>query len=222
MRYQIFSLQQKALVDLNLNVEEALLLDWFLNWKDGNSMKREYIEEVNDIGYWLNYENVIKELPILFKQPTSDMDDKALNKLLRNNKDKVARMLRGNLSKVLTPHKIVYKGIGARLGSMIFITIKRDVIDMLKNIEHGTNKKSPTCGEAEDIQKSKNFNVDNSIPQNEEKYDNKFMENKNENDYEAIAYAKCLSEIEGFEQMEQFVKDFHVHVMLRKIAEGGN
>ena len=64
MRYQIFSLQQSSLVELGLNVEEALLLDWILNWKDGTGMKREFIEEQQDIGYWINYETVVKELPI--------------------------------------------------------------------------------------------------------------------------------------------------------------
>ena len=49
MRYQIFSLQQSSLVELGLNVEEALLLDWILNWKDGTGMKREFIEEQQDI-----------------------------------------------------------------------------------------------------------------------------------------------------------------------------
>ena len=136
MRYQIFSLQQSSLVELGLNVEEALLLDWILNWKDGTGMKREFIEEQQDIGYWINYETVVKELPILFKQPTDDMDEKALKKLLRNNKDKVGRMLKGNLSKVLTPHKMVYRGEKSKLGSMIFVVINREAIDMLKNKEN--------------------------------------------------------------------------------------
>ena len=62
MRYQIFSLQQSSLVELGLNVEEALLLDWILNWKDGTGMKREFIEEQQDIGYWINYETRLREL----------------------------------------------------------------------------------------------------------------------------------------------------------------
>ncbi|MGL5718833.1 MAG: hypothetical protein ACRCX2_37875 [Paraclostridium sp.] len=175
MRYQVFSLQQSVLVDLGLNTEEALLLDWLLNWKDGNGMKREFIEDVYDMGYWLNYETVVKELPILFKQPTSDMGESELNKLLRNNKDKVARMLRGNLSKVLKPHKLVYKGKGAKLGSMIFVTINRDMIDMLRNAE---SKKSLTYGEVKDTQKSKieinNYN--NIIHENTENIPSKLME----------------------------------------------
>ncbi len=172
MRYQIFSLQQSALVELGISIEESLLLDWILNWKDGNGMKREFIEEVQDIGYWINYETVVNELPILFKQATNDMDNMQLEKLLRNNKDKVSRMLKGNLSKVLKAHKMVYKGKGAKLGSMIFVTINRDMIDKLKNSSE--KEKAPTC-EVEDIQKSKTNN-DNSIHENKEEYAIKLME----------------------------------------------
>ena len=170
MRYQIFSLQQSSLVELGLNVEEALLLDWILNWKDGTGMKREFIEEQQDIGYWINYETVVKELPILFKQPTDDMDEKALKKLLRNNKDKVGRMLKGNLSKVLTPHKMVYRGEKSKLGSMIFVVINREAIDMLKN------KEASTFAEVE-ANKNLEKQIDNNIiPQKEEKNASDFME----------------------------------------------
>ena len=170
MRYQIFSLQQSSLVELGLNVEEALLLDWILNWKDGTGMKREFIEEQQDIGYWINYETVVKELPILFKQPTDDMDEKALKKLLRNNKDKVGRMLKGNLSKVLTPHKMVYRGEKSKLGSMIFVVINREAIDMLKN------KEASTFAEVEASKNLENLIDDNIIPQKEENNASDFME----------------------------------------------
>ena len=172
MRYQIFSLQQSSLVELGLNVEEALLLDWILNWKDGTGMKREFIEEQQDIGYWINYETVVKELPILFKQPTDDMDEKALKKLLRNNKDKVGRMLKGNLSKVLTPHKMVYRGEKSKLGSMIFVVINREAIDMLKN------KEASTFAEVE-ANKNLEKQIDNNIIHgNEEKYTTNLIENE--------------------------------------------
>ena len=221
MRYQIFSLQQEALVELNLNVEEALLLDWILNWKDGTGMKREFIEEQQDIGYWVNYETVVKELPILFKQPTSDMDEKALKKLLRNNKDKVGRMLKGNLSKVLTPHKMVYKGDKNKLGSMVFVVINREAIDILKN----GNKKASTCDEVEAVEEldlnisSDIKNSNNSIPQNEEKENSKCLE-ANKIDYEQLALERCRLEIQGFDSMPQFRKDVNIGIMLQRIARG--
>ena len=193
MRYQIFSLQQSSLVELGLNVEEALLLDWILNWKDGTGMKREFIEEQQDIGYWINYETVVKELPILFKQPTDDMDEKALKKLLRNNKDKVGRMLKGNLSKVLTPHKMVYRGEKSKLGSMIFVVINREAIDMLKN------KEASTFAEVEASKNLENLIDNNIIPQKEEKNTSNFMEEDIE------AKNKKL-----MEQEKQFIPSFNM------------
>lgn len=202
MRYQIFSLQQSSLVELGLNVEEALLLDWILNWKDGTGMKREFIEEQQDIGYWINYETVVKELPILFKQPTDDMDEKALKKLLRNNKDKVGRMLKGNLSKVLTPHKMVYRGEKSKLGSMIFVVINREAIDMLKN------KEAPTFAEVEASKNLENLIDDNIIHENKEKYTTNLIENE-----ENISSECEDDDIEAknkklMEQEKQFIPSF--------------
>ena len=193
MRYQIFSLQQSSLVELGLNVEEALLLDWILNWKDGTGMKREFIEEQQDIGYWINYETVVKELPILFKQPTDDMDEKALKKLLRNNKDKVGRMLKGNLSKVLTPHKMVYRGEKSKLGSMIFVVINREAIDMLKN------KEASTFAEVEASKNLENLIDNNIIPQKEENNASDFMEEDIETKNKKL-----------MEQEKQFIPSFNM------------
>ena len=213
MRYQIFSLQQSSLVELGLNVEEALLLDWILNWKDGTGMKREFIEEQQDIGYWINYETVVKELPILFKQPTDDMDEKALKKLLRNNKDKVGRMLKGNLSKVLTPHKMVYRGEKSKLGSMIFVVINREAIDMLKN------KEASTFAEVEASKNLENLIDDNIIPQKEEKNASNSEEIKEE-DVKEIAYKLCLEENPNFDSLEEWRKDFFIGVKISKLLKG--
>jgi hypothetical protein len=223
MRYQIFSLQQKALVDLGLNVEEALLLDWILNWKDGTGMKREFIEEQQDIGYWVNYETVVNELPILFKQPTDDMDEKALKKLLRNNKDKVGRLLKGNLSKVLTPHKMVYRGDKNKLGSMVFVVINREAIDMLKNT-NSKNKKAPTFAEVEANKNLKN-NDNNIIPKDNNNIQPIQEKKEKENDLydiREIAYARCLIEYEDFESFDSMRKDFFVNMMINKICKEGN
>ena len=173
MRYQVFSLQQSVLVEYGLNVEDALLLDWILNWKDGTGMKREFIEEVQDIGYWVDYETVVKELPILFKQPTEDMDEKELKKLLRNNKDKVGRMLNGRLSKVLSTHKLVYGGDKSQIGSKVFVVINREAIDKLKNIGYQIdnnyeNKEASTFAEVEANENPKKQIDTNIISQNKE------------------------------------------------------
>ena len=223
MRYQIFSLQQKALVDLGLNVEEALLLDWILNWKDGTGMKREFIEEQQDIGYWVNYETVVNELPILFKQPTDDMEEKDLKKLMRNNKDKVGRLLKGNLSKVLTPHKMVYRGDKNKLGSMVFVVINREAIDILKN-ENNKNKEASTFAEVEANENLKNID-NNIIPNNNSNI--QLIQNEKEikqdlYNIKEIAYTRCLLEYEGFESFDDMRKDFFVNMMINKICKEVN
>ena len=181
MRYQVFSLQQSVLVEYGLNVEDALLLDWILNWKDGTGMKREFIEEVQDIGYWVDYETVVRELPILFKQPTEDMGEKELKKLLRNNKDKVGRMLNGRLSKVLSTYKLVYRGDKSQIGSKVFVVINREAIDKLKNIGYQIdsnceNKETPTSAKVEANKNLKNKIDNNIIHQNNEKDTSNLME----------------------------------------------
>ena len=158
MRYQIFRLQQEALLELGLNVEEALLLDWLLNWKDGSSMERIVIGD--DLAYWVNYSKVIEELPILFKTPKSDSVED-IEKCKKANATKVARMLKGNLSKVLTRHERKAQG-----KTKIYISINRDKLDMLLN-----NKKAPVSPQTEANKELETFSNSNknskdSIPQN--------------------------------------------------------
>ncbi len=160
MRYQIHRLQQQALVDLDLNVEEALLLDWLLNWKDGGSMERIVVGD--DLAYWVNYSKVVEELPILFNKPKSNSEED-IEKAKKSNTTKVARMLKGNLSKVLTRHEKKVQG-----RTKIYISFNREMLDMLLN-----NKKasSTAIDEAHKTNSSSNLNNSrNSIPQNNKKY----------------------------------------------------
>ena len=157
MRYQIHRLQQEALVDLDLNTEEALLLDWLLNWKDGGSMERIVVGD--DLAYWVNYSKVIEELPILFSKPKSNSEED-IEKAKKSNTTKVARMLKGNLSKVLTRHEKKVQG-----RTKIYISFNREMLDMLLN-----NKKasSTAIDEAQNQVNSKS-NYNKSIPQKDKK-----------------------------------------------------
>ena len=169
MRYQIHRLQQEALIELGLNVEDALLLDWMLNWKDGNSMERIVVG--NDVAYWVNYSKVIEELPILFKKTKGFASVEEEEKAKKANTTKVARMLKGNLSKVLTRHEKKVQG-----KTKVYISFNRDMIDYLVNNE---NKKASTGGTVKATNTNKN-NIDtNIIPQNNKKYSSKNKENKN-------------------------------------------
>lgn len=225
MRYQIFSLQQSTLIDLELNLEETLLLDWFLNWKDGTGMKREFIEDVQDIGYWIDYGTVVRELPIMFKRPTSDMSEEDLKKLDRNNKDKVGRLLKGNLSKVLRTHKIIKKGDKNKLGSMIFVTIVRGTIDKLKNIEKiEENKKDATAPTEASTQENK---IDNPIIHKEEdKYTTQIMENENKreliiNNQRNKAIELIKKESDDFDLLPPIVREAKIRKKINEMI-GGN
>ena len=160
MRYQIHRLQQQALVDLDLNVEEALLLDWLLNWKDGGSMERIVVGD--DLAYWVNYSKVVEELPILFNKPKSNSEED-IEKAKKSNTTKVARMLKGNLSKVLTRHEKKVQG-----RTKIYISFNREMLDILLN-----NKKASSTAIDEAHKTNSNSNLNNSrnsIPQNNKKY----------------------------------------------------
>ena len=170
MRYQIHRLQQEALIELGLNVEDALLLDWMLNWKDGNSMERIVVG--NDVAYWVNYSKVIEELPILFKKTKGFASVEEEEKAKKANTTKVARMLKGNLSKVLTRHEKKVQG-----KTKVYISFNRDMIDYFVNNE---NKKASTCGTVKANESNTNKNIDtNIIPQKNKKYSSKNKENKN-------------------------------------------
>lgn len=187
MRYQIFSLQQEAVLEIGLNLEEVLLLDWMLNWSQGEGMKKKFIEEVQDIGYWVDYGNVITELPILFKQPTSDMDEVSLKKLYRNNKDKVGKMLKGNLSKVISAYKVVEKGKN-KIGSKVYVVFNRKMVDKLRG-----NKKAESVP-AETTEEIKNNLHTNIICETEENNTSNLMENKNvEKNIEDVALDELIA-----------------------------
>lgn len=161
MRYKIFSLDQEVLIELGLGVEESLLLDWILNWKDGSGMKRAFIDEKQDIGYWVNYSTVVNELPILFKQPSENMNEDELNKLNRNNKDKVGRLLK-KLNKVLTPVRKVKQGAKGKQGSEIYIVLNRETVDQLKGFENKKVEPSPADKIDEELKANKGVDSDNA------------------------------------------------------------
>ena len=167
MRYQVHRLQQEALIELGLNTEDALLLDWMLNWKDGNSMERIVVGD--DVAYWVNYSKVIEELPILFKKTKGFETEEEAEKAKKANTTKVARMLKGNLSKVLTRHEKKVQG-----KTKVYISFNREMIDYLVNNE---NKKASTVPPLKAEKHRNNFD-NNSIPQNNKKDDTKSKKNK--------------------------------------------
>ncbi|WP_195238594.1 hypothetical protein [Romboutsia sp. 1001285H_161024_C4] len=113
MKYTIEGFNQRNAIAMNLNTEDLVFLRWFIDFKETSDMQKKYIPNINDMGYWVSYKYVIKELPILFSTPphmsnenysTLSVDEKKkLNKNWINAcKKKLQRMLSGNLNKVIT------------------------------------------------------------------------------------------------------------------------
>jgi hypothetical protein len=216
MRYQIHRLQQQALVDLDLNTEEALLLDWLLNWKDGGNMERIVVGD--DLAYWVNYSKVVEELPILFGKPKSNSEED-IEKAKKSNTTKVARMLKGNLSKVLTRHEKKVQG-----RTKIYVSFNREILDILLN-----NKKasSTAIDEASNNIKSStsiNNSYNKSIPQKDKKdtkknktLKNKFNDGTNNHfeNYEPKELENLLNESQKgkFKELEETAVKFKANYM---------
>ena len=188
MWYLIFWLQQEALVNLDLNTEEALLLDWLLNWKDGESMERIVVGD--DLAYWVNYSTVVSELPILFNKPKGNSIED-IEKAKKSNVAKVARMLKGNLSKVLTRHEKKVQG-----KTKIYISFDRTMLDILLNYERKKDLPAPT--DKPNTQSNSNNNVNNSIPQKQDNDTRKSKKNNFVNNYQKKPknknWIKCVND----------------------------
>jgi len=63
MKYTIMGFSQEKLVKLGLDTIDAAILRYFIDFKEGMGMKSKVIE--GGVYYWLQYDGVIKELPIL-------------------------------------------------------------------------------------------------------------------------------------------------------------
>lgn len=62
MKYTIFGLSQKRLLELNLNTEDALVLDWFVTFQGSGRMRSMTFDGV--AWYWVNYGGVLEDIPI--------------------------------------------------------------------------------------------------------------------------------------------------------------
>lgn len=69
MKNTIHGFNQKELVELGLDNDDALILRWFVDFKDTGKMVSKIIE--NEKYYWVKYEGIITDLPIL-KLKTKD------------------------------------------------------------------------------------------------------------------------------------------------------
>lgn len=79
------------------------------------------------------------------------------------------------------------------------------------------NKKSLTYGEVKDNDLN-NLNDTNSISENDKNDNSNSMEKENIYD---IAYCMCLNDIEGFESMEDYRKEFFINTTVSRLLRDG-
>ena len=63
MKYTILGINQERAIALGLDLPEMLILEWFSQFRGTGKMKHQ--EHNGDIYYWINYNTVLEELPIL-------------------------------------------------------------------------------------------------------------------------------------------------------------
>lgn len=63
MKFTINGFSQKKLVEFKLDALDALILRYFVDFKDSSKMVTKHVED--KIFYWLKYETINKELPVL-------------------------------------------------------------------------------------------------------------------------------------------------------------
>jgi hypothetical protein len=63
LKYTIEGFSQVKLIEYDLDVVDALMLRYFIDFKDSGKMTSKYVNE--KLFYWVSYDGVIQELPIL-------------------------------------------------------------------------------------------------------------------------------------------------------------
>lgn len=147
MKYTIYGFNQLEAIKLGLNSDDLIVLQWFLEFKNSSKIEKNYIKEVNDMGYWVSYSTIINSLPILLTDSTKYLNEylelqksKSLlpekdyndleKKVMEKYKKKIQRILSGNLSKVLKRDICKF---GKDKGSKVYLYLDTKVYDMLIN-----------------------------------------------------------------------------------------
>lgn len=63
MKHTIMGFQQEKLIELGLDLVDATILRYFIDYKNTDIMVSEVVED--KVYYWVDYDNVLKELPML-------------------------------------------------------------------------------------------------------------------------------------------------------------
>lgn len=168
MDFTVNNIRVDRAAAIGLNSEDIIVLSWFTQFSNSSSIERKYIKKENDMGYWVNYDTLIRELPLVFNGKTD-----------KGNKEKLRRMFKGNLSKVLTREQFSNKKDDSKGGSKIFIVLNRFVYESLLVANNGLQPETNN----EVLIHSLGIILDNNIKVQLSKMDNNILE-------QAVAIAK--------------------------------
>ena len=196
IKYTVHGFNQIEAIKLGLSTDDLAVLKWFIDFQSTNAMERNYIEEVNDMGYWVDYSTLIDALPILLADGNTYLQRfLELEQLLEEGKfkeykikrrkyhetyrKKVNRILAGPLSQVLKKDKM--KVLGNEKGSKIYIYIDRENYSKLLL---NTNMETYLAENGISIEKSSSIN-------NVDKMDKKHVDTVDKNTDERFVPDRC-------------------------------
>lgn len=111
MKYTVFGFSQKKLCDLGIGIDEACILRFFIDFKDSGKMKM--LQEDGEQFFWVKYDAVKEELPIL-----------------KISKDRVYRKLKHLAEVGILKHKTMKE-----FGTYSFYGIGEKYIDLIDDLQ---------------------------------------------------------------------------------------
>lgn len=118
MRNTIEGFNQVELINLKLNVNDAIFLRWMLSFIASGKTKQFIDPKTKDIYYWIKYSKVIEDLPIIFKNIFT----------VRRMIPKVASQVPGEKPLIM---KLVYT---ESKGAETYFKFDPDILDRLENM----------------------------------------------------------------------------------------
>ena len=141
IKYTVSGFNQIEAIKMGLSTDDLAVLRWFIDFKSTGAMEKTYIEEINDMGFWVDYSTLIDALPIILSNGNTYLQRFIeLEQLLQDgkfkeykekkkkyhdtNRKKVQRILSGPLSQILKKDDM--KILGNEKGSKIYIYLDEE------------------------------------------------------------------------------------------------
>ncbi|MBK1810705.1 conserved phage C-terminal domain-containing protein [Clostridium sp. YIM B02505] len=112
MKYTAMGFSQEKLVNYGLDMKDAVILRYFIDFKGTNTMRTEIIDD--EVYYWVRYEGIVNEYPILNL----------------NNEDSIYRRLKKLVKVNILKHKTIKS-----FGTYSYYTLGENYIDLISGYE---------------------------------------------------------------------------------------